>query len=49
MATVTQSDEQSGIDIQNCRWVFTANAIGTDSSKYTDRQFTKEKEQVLTN
>lgn len=49
-ATVTQSDGQSGIDIQNCRWVFTTNpnAIGTDSSKYTGGQFTKEKGQVLT-
>ena len=48
-ATVTQSDNQSGIDIPNCRWIFTtnANAIGTDSSKYTGGKFTQERE-VLT-
>lgn len=51
IATVTQSDETSGVDIKNCRYVFTTSnkEIGTtDVSKYTGGTFTKENEDKIT-
>ncbi len=51
IATVTQSDSLSGVDIKNCRYVFTTSntAIGTnDVSKYNGGGFTKETEDKLT-
>lgn len=37
-ATVTQVDNESGVDITKCKWIFTtqATAIGTDESSYTN-------------
>ncbi len=36
-ATVTQSDSQSGINIENCKWIYntTSGKIGTNASSYT--------------
>ena len=36
-ATVTQSDSQSGVNIENCKWIYntTSGNIGTNSSSYT--------------
>lgn len=50
-ATVTQTDSGSGVDIENCKWVFTtsAAAIGIeDISKYTGGGFTTETADKLT-
>ena len=37
-ANIIQSDNESGIDITNCKWVYntTQEKIGIDSNKYTD-------------
>ena len=51
IATVTQSDNLSGVDIKNCRYVFTASntTIGTnDISKYTGGSFQKATEEKIT-
>ena len=36
-ATVTHTDNESGVDIENCKWVYntTSSAIGTDVSSYS--------------
>ena len=36
-ATVTHTDNESGIDISKCKWIYTTqqSALGTDASKYT--------------
>ena len=40
-ATVTHTDNESGVSIENCKWVYntTASAIGTDASSYTGGTF----------
>ena len=37
-ATVTQSDSQSGVNIENCKWIYntTSGKIGTNASSYTE-------------
>ena len=36
-ATVTQNDSQSGVNIENCKWIYntTSGKIGTNASSYT--------------
>ena len=47
-AEVTQTDNESGIDISQTKWVFNTEAgnIGTEASKYTGGTFTKTQETI---
>ena len=47
-AEVTQTDNESGIDISQTKWVFNTEAgnIGTEASKYTGGTFTKTPETI---
>ena len=47
-AEVTQTDNESGIDISQTKWVFNTEAgnIGTEASKYTGGTFTKTSETI---
>ena len=46
-ATVTHTDNESGVDIANCRWVYNTNAtkIGTEASSYPNK-FNSNGEQI---
>ena len=47
-ATIAQKDQQSGVDIEKCKWVYQTNPnpIGTDEESYTGGGFTAENETI---
>lgn len=48
-ANITQSDNQSGVEIVKSKWVYTKNGteIGTEESKYTGGTFTTNPEEII--
>ena len=51
IATITQTDDPSGIDIANSRYVFSTerSTIGTDAESYTGGSFTQNPQDIILN
>ena len=50
-ATITQKDNETGIDITNCKWIYSTNSsnIGSDESKYVGGTFSSATETITLN